>query len=139
MIDKRLRPKLASDSGRGSRAVWPVLACLAVLVVIGALAVAIVRHPSSPHSHSIYEYTVPPGTVEAIEAGQKIYVFPRSLDVRVGDQLVIHNDDTRVIEVGPYTIDRNATLAQTFTQPGTIIGICTIHPSGRVTINIRPS
>jgi len=138
MTDTTLRTNTTNDPKRGIRSIWPVLASVAVAIVLGALAIAIIHHPGNPHPHNIYEYTVPPGTVEAIEAGEQIYVFPRSLDVRVGDQLIIHNNDTRVVEVGPYTIDRNATLAQTFTQPGTIIGICTIHPSGRVTINIRP-
>jgi hypothetical protein len=135
--DTTLRPtETPTPSKRGIRPIWTVLACAAVIIVLGALLAAATHHPGR-HSHKIYEYTVPVGTVARIEAGAKIYIFPRSLAVRVGDQLVIHNDDTRVVEVGPYTVDRNATLAQTFNQPGTIVGICTIHPSGRVTINVR--
>jgi len=121
----------------GVRRIWLVLGTLAVVLVVGALVATIISGTSAGRAHKIYEYTVPPGTVAGIERGEKIYIFPSHLDVRVGDQLVIHNDDTRVVEVGPYTVDRNALLTQTFTQPGTIVGICTIHPSGRVTINVR--
>jgi hypothetical protein len=132
------QPDVGTTTRTGrNRSVWPALAFLALLCVAGALVVAVVFRPGTALPHKIYEYTVPSGTVARIEAGEKLYVFPRQLDVRVGDQLVIHNNDTRVIEVGPYTVDRNATLAQTFNQPGTIVGICTIHPSGRVTINVR--
>ena len=122
---------------RGVRRIWLVLGTLVVVLVVGALVATIISGTSAARVHKIYEYTVPPGTVAGIERGEKIYIFPSHLDVRVGDQLVIHNDDTRVVEVGPYTVDRNALLTQTFTQPGTIVGICTIHPSGRVTINVR--
>ena len=85
----------------------------------------------------VWSYTVPPGTGAQIEAGEKLYVFPARLDVHVGDQLVIENDDVRVAEVGPYIVDRNSTLTQTFTEPGIIQGFCSIHPSGRVTIEIH--
>ncbi len=102
----------------------------------GLLAVTLHR-PGSGQSHHVWEYTVPPGTGAAIEQGQQLYVFPARLDVRIGDELVIHNNDTRVATVGPYTVDRNATLVETFTQTGRIVGFCSIHPSGEVTIVVR--
>ena len=125
------------DAPHGVRRIWLVLGTLVIVLVVGALAALVVSGTGTSRVHKIYEYTVPPGTVAGIEQGKKIYIFPSHLEVHVGDQLVIHNNDTRFVEVGPYTVDRNALLTQTFTQPGTIIGICTIHPSGRVTINVR--
>lgn len=127
----------AIDAERGIRPIWVLLELFSAVLVVGALVIAVVHHPGPSHRHQTYEFTVPPGTGARIEAGEKLYVFPARLEVRVGDQLVIHNNDTRVAEVGPYTVDRNATLAQTFNRPGTIVGICTIHPSGRVTIHVR--
>jgi hypothetical protein len=129
--------RTSTGAPRGVRRIWLVLGALTIVLVIGALAGTVVSRSGGGHARKIYEFSVPPGTVAAIERGEKIYIFPSRLDVRVGDQLVIHNNDTRVVEVGPYTVDRNALLTQTFMQPGTIIGICTIHPSGRVTINVR--
>jgi hypothetical protein len=121
----------------GVRRIWLVLGALAIVLVTVALGVTALGRSGTGGPHKIYAYTVPPGTVAGIERGEKIYIFPARLDVRVGDQLVIHNNDTRPVEVGPYTVDRNAVLTQTFIRPGTIIGICTIHPSGQVTINVR--
>jgi plastocyanin len=74
------------------------------------------------------------GTGRALDLGQTVDFFPRQLDVKVGDQLVIHNDDSRSHTVGPYFVNRGQTLRQTFTAPGIVKGICTIHPSGAVTI-----
>jgi len=128
--------RTTTDGAGGVRRIWLVLGTLVVVLATVAIVATGASRSGTGRAHRIYEYTVPPGTVAAIERGEKIYIFPSHLDVRVGDQLVIHNDDTRVVEVGPYTVDRNALLTQTFTQPGTIVGICTIHPSGRVTINV---
>jgi len=136
-IEARTDGQCPAEARRGSRPIWWVAAALTVVLVFGALGFTIANSSGGSHPHKIYEYTVPPGTVAGIERGEKVYIFPAHLDVRVGDQLVIHNNDTRVVEVGPYTVDRNAVLAQTFTQTGTIVGICTIHPSGRVTIDVR--
>ncbi len=121
----------------GSRPIWILLGALAVTMLFGSIVLVVARDASPTRSHKTFEYTVPPGTTARIEAGEQLFVFPGRLVVHVGDQLVIHNNDTTVVEVGPYTVDRNATLAQNFNSPGTIVGICTIHPSGKVTIQIR--
>jgi plastocyanin len=122
----------------GVRPIWFLLAFVGCLMA-GALVVVVATQSSSSSEPKVWSYTVPPGTGARIEAGEQLYVFPARLDVHVGDQLVIRNDDTRVAEVGPYYVDRNATLTQVFTAPGTISGTCTIHPSGRVTIEVHES
>ena len=141
MTATEVRSPEPPDTGsgrRGLRPIWVMLGIVLVAVTIVTLVSVAVRSTGTTQSNRVFNYTVAPGTSARIEAGEKLYIFPSHLDARVGDQLVIHNNDTRVVEVGPYTIDRNATLQQTFTRPGTIIGICTIHPSGRVTIDVKP-
>ena len=119
----------------GVRPIWFVLAAL--VFAFGAAGLAVVATTGGgTRAPKTWEYTVPDGTGARIERAEKLYVFPARLDVRVGDQIVIHNDDVRPAEVGPYTVDRNSTLAQTFTVPGYITGYCSIHPSGRVTIHV---
>ncbi|MGZ4676124.1 MAG: cupredoxin domain-containing protein [Acidimicrobiia bacterium] len=123
-----------SPAGPGFRPIWLVIATL--LFVGGAAAVIVIATRSGTHEPRVYEYTVPNGTGARIEAGEKLYVFPAKLEVHVGDQILIHNEDVRPAVVGPYTVDRNSTLSQTFASPGYITGFCSIHPSGRVTIHI---
>ncbi len=128
-------PEPAKPAPSGVRPIWFVLA--AVVFVLGAVGlVAVATRGGGTREPKTWEYTVPNGTGARIERGEKLYVFPARLDVRVGDQIVIHNDDVRPAEVGPYTVDRNSTLSQTFTSPGYITGFCSIHPSGRVTIHV---
>ncbi len=121
---------------RGARPIWLVLAFVGC-VAAGALLTVTIVTQSGTRGSKIFEYTVPNGTGARIEAGEQLYVFPARLDVKVGDQMVIRNDDVRVAEVGPYLVDRNSTLTQTFTSPGTIQGFCSIHPSGEVTIEVH--
>ncbi len=118
------------------RPIWFVLAFVGCLMA-GGLLVVVATDGSGGSAPKVWSYTVPPGTGARIEAGEQLYVFPARLDVHVGDELVIQNDDVRVAEVGPYIVDRNSTLTQTFTQPGIIQGFCSIHPSGKVTIEIH--
>ena len=138
-------PELGADRQRGIRPIVLLAQAVLAVAVVVALVAVLTRHPSttgtpttgSGHGAHVWEYTVPLGTAAAIDAGQKIFVFPARLDVRVGDELIVHNNDNRNQEIGPYEVDRGATLEQRFTEPGTITGICTIHPSGRVEIVIR--
>lgn len=120
---------------RGIRPIWLIVAAALFVVAAVGVTVAVVagRGGTGPQT---FEYTVPEGTGARIAAGEKVYVFPARLDLHVGDTIVIHNDDTRPAVVGPYTVDRNSTLSQTFLRTGFVTGFCSIHPSGRVTIHI---
>jgi plastocyanin len=124
-----------SPRSGGIRPIWLIVA--AVLFVVGAVGVTVAvvssRSGSGPQT---FEYRVPEGTGARIANGEKVYVFPAKVDLHVGDTIVIHNDDTRPAIVGPYTVDRNSTLSQTFLRTGFVTGFCSIHPSGRVTIHI---
>jgi plastocyanin len=80
---------------------------------------------------------VPAGTAERMAAGEEIELLPRTLRVSVGDRLRIVNHDDQAHEVGPYAVAAGQTLEQTFTSPGTLEGLCTLHPSGAITIEVR--
>jgi len=80
---------------------------------------------------------IPPGTADRIEAGERVELLPATLEVSVGDTLEIRNLDEAPHEVGPYSVAAGQTLRQTFGSPGTIQGLCTLHPSGELTIVVR--
>jgi plastocyanin len=125
-----------SSDPRGIRPIWLIVAALLFAgAAAGVIVVAVTAGGGEPGARTL-EYTVPEGTGARIAAGEKVYVFPAKLDLHIGDTIVIHNDDTRPAVVGPYTVDRNSTLSQTFLRTGFVTGFCSIHPSGRVTIHI---
>lgn len=109
---------------------------LVALVAAPAVALLLVALLLSLRSELIM-VEVPAGTADRIAAGELVELVPRTLEVSVGDTLEIHNRDGVAHEVGPYTVAAGQTLRQTFTSPGTIQGVCSLHPSGELTIRVR--
>jgi plastocyanin len=77
-----------------------------------------------------YEYVIPQGAGEALDAGTPLEVLPGELEVRVGETIRIVNEDDRGHSVGPFFVGANETLTQQFSSPGEFVGVCTVHPSG---------
>ena len=109
---------------------------LVALVATPALVLLAVALIASLRSELIV-VEVPAGTAERIAAGEEVELLPRTLEVSVGDTLEIHNLDDTPHDVGPYSVAAGQTLRQTFTSPGTLQGLCTLHPSGEITIVVR--
>jgi plastocyanin len=116
-------------AGRGRWLLVALVAAPAIVLVVAAL-VGLVRS-----ERIIVE--VPAGAASRLEAGEDLALLPRTLEVSVGDTLEIRNLDDVTHEVGPYVVGAGQTLTQTFTAPGTIQGLCSLHPSGEITIVVR--
>lgn len=101
-----------------------------------ALLLAMLVVPRAAASQTI-EIVVPDGTQERTDQGEQIVLFPRRLEVTVGDRLIITNEDVVTRQVGPYVVGSGQRIDQTFSTVGSIEGICTLHPSGEVTIVVR--
>jgi hypothetical protein len=85
-----------------------------------------------------YEYTIPVGAGDALDAGESLSILPRSLTTTVGQTIRIVNEDTRGHSVGPWFVSARATLRQEFTTPGSYEGLCTVHPSGEFVLQVLP-
>lgn len=116
----------------------PLLFWLTGLLAMLSVGAAIAVHlaPRAAASQTI-EISVPEGTQAQMDAGEEIVLFPRRLEVGVGDRIVIENDDFSSHQVGPYIVGPGQRIVQTFSAAGIVEGICTLHPSGEVTIVVR--
>ena len=83
-----------------------------------------------------YEYVIPQGTGERIDAGEAINIIPAELEVHVGESIRIVNNDDRGHIVGIFFIGAGEIMSQSFTSAGTLSGGCTIHPSGEFTLQV---
>lgn len=83
-----------------------------------------------------FDYTIPEGAGEAIEAGEPLEILPAAIDATVGQTIRIVNDDVRGHNVGIWFVDAGETLTQTFTSPGELIGQCSVHPSGQIRVTV---
>ena len=78
-----------------------------------------------------YQYTIPPGAGEALDAGEPLEILPPALEVKVGEVIEIVNEDDRGHLVGPFFVGKGERLRQRFSSPGQFVGQCTVHPSGQ--------
>lgn len=92
--------------------------------------------PLGPNDATDYEYVVPYGTGNRLDAGEVIEIMPQTLDVTVGESIRIVNDDIRDYMIGPFFVTAGQTLAMRFTHPGVLTGICLVNPGGEFTINV---
>lgn len=107
---------------------------LAILCLVSLIAMQVAPRAAATQTIDI---VVPSGTQAQIDAGDEIVLFPRRLEVGVGDRIVITNDDAASHQVGPYVVGPGQQIVQTFSATGIIEGVCTLHPSGEVTIVVR--
>jgi hypothetical protein len=92
--------------------------------------------PLGPNDATDYEYVVPYGTGNQLDAGKVIEIMPQTLDVKVGESIRIVNDDIRDYMIGPFFVTAGQTLAMRFTHPGVLTGVCLVNPGGEFTINV---
>lgn len=100
-------------------------------VLIGGVASAC----STPEPQTI-EVVVPAGTQDRLDAGETVDVMPARIEMRVGDTLVIRNDDSVRQSVGPYQVEANRSIRLTYGTPGTFEGYCPLSEGERYEIVI---
>ncbi|MCB0992209.1 MAG: hypothetical protein R2770_19845 [Acidimicrobiales bacterium] len=124
MIDRRLRAMLM------------FVAALLSLAMVGSCA------DSSDNSNDAmppadYNYLIPAGYGELLETGEAPEVFPASLDVVLGEEIEIVNEDDRGHVIGPFYVGANERIRHTFSVPGIYSGSCSVHESGQVVLTVH--
>ena len=84
-----------------------------------------------------YEYVIPEGTADRIAAGEDVEILPAQLTVRVGEVIRIVNEDLSGHFVGIFYVGAGETVTQRFNSAGEFSGLCTIHPSGQITLTVE--
>ena len=86
-----------------------------------------------PEQHVI---TIPAGTAIRLSSGHDVDIIPADLNFRLRDQLVVINEDSTAHQIGPFVIPAGERLDTRFAEAATLEGFCSLHSSGRVTINV---
>lgn len=83
---------------------------------------------------TVLNFLIPAGTAGRIARGEFVDVIPTMIYARVGDEIVIDNQDTFAHVVGPFSLRRGERVRHMWSEAGTIEGECSTHLSDRVTI-----
>ena len=118
-----------------------VLVALGALAVLGAGALTLVMTRDSPLPPGVdHAFVVPAGTATTLDAGGSVNILPRDLEVRVGDRIVVANEDTRNHAVGPWTVPAGDTFTFRFKAVGRYDSHCSLHQGGgRFFIDVLPA
>ncbi len=139
------------SSGTSSRRVaWWIgggAAAAAVAIALGALIGTLTTpEPVSPWARTEqvarteaadYEFVIPKGALDRMQAGEDLQIVPANLTVKVGQVVRVRNEDLRPVVLGPFAVGPLQTLTQRFATPGTLEGDCNVHASGRIVITVE--
>jgi len=118
---------------RSSRAVLVLFAIVATAMVIGTVTLSRLVGQPEPEQHVI---TIPAGTAMSLSLGRDVDIIPQDLDFRLRDQLTVINEDSTAHQIGPFVIPPGDRLDTRFAEAATVEGFCSLHSSGRITINV---
>ncbi len=93
--------------------------------------------PADELESATYEYVIPLGAGDALDAGTPLEILPAELEVSVGESIRIINNDERGHNVGPFFVGAHETLSQRFSSEGEFVGVCTVHPSGEFVLVVN--
>jgi hypothetical protein len=105
------------------------LILIGIVLVSGlALAGLWLQHERQEARRSLV-VSVPPGTAARLAAGETIELFPQEIRLRLSehDTLVVRNDDSEPITIGPYRVEPGQRFVQRYASPGTFELLCSLH------------
>lgn len=85
------------------------------------------------------EFVIPAGAAQRVQAGETIPSIPANSVFVVGDVLALRNEDVVNHQMGPFWIPAGTTITIPLDRPSTFNYLCTIHPSGNIGLEVRPS
>jgi hypothetical protein len=110
---------------------------LALLLLASGVAAWWLSGPSEAERQVVY--AVPPGTAARLAAGESVEVLPSTIELTLNqrDILIIRNDDTQPVQIGPFKIEPGQRFVQQYYNRGTYDLVCSIHASQRLRIVVN--
>ena len=115
-------------------------AAIAVALCLGAAALLLSASAGTsgqPGDARRILITIPPGTASNVARGQPARSVPTHISARVGDTLLLVNDDTADHMLGPFYISSHQTVSVPLQRAGTYRGTCVLQPNHHFTIVVR--
>ena len=81
-------------------------------------------------------YVIPSGTWARKKAGESIAVVPEKITIKVGQKLILRNEDSGAHIAGPFFGGAGESSTYSSTDPKVVDGDCTIPPAGSFKIDV---
>ncbi|MFV0309261.1 MAG: hypothetical protein ACK5OX_16125 [Desertimonas sp.] len=107
----------------------PTIARTRLAAAILAIAASAAACGGGEREAETFSIVVPAGTQDRLLAGEVVEVMPERIELRVGDRVVIRNDDEVIQAVGPYVVDAGDEITFTYGAPGVYEGFCALSAS----------
>lgn len=133
--DAKERPQDEAGSRLGGLTGSVVIAVVAMWVLS---AVALFIYTAGSRAATTRELLIPAGTGELITAGANPLDIPPEWDFIAGDTLLLVNEDDVVHRIGQWYVRANDTTSVELQPAYAGVFVCSVHPSGRITINVEP-
>ena len=132
-------PEQGAVRGARSNAVLIAAVVLLPLLAIasGLLVWTVTRSDGTTRPPKTIELVVPKGARKRLDAGEAVVVMPNKLEFRVGDRIVIRNEDIVNHSVGPYHVRPGEEFTFTFGSPGRYAGYCPVSDGKRYEIVVK--
>ena len=112
------------------------VALVAVVVLWGVEGGGGAAAPAVPLGKT-YTYVIPKGTAEKMRNNQIVAdILPEFVSLRVGDRMVVENQDDATHTFGPITVRAKELTKMDFVNPGLYYGICTVGTHDSITIQV---
>lgn len=121
-----------STDGSARRPLGLLAATAAVLVITSLGLSHLVERPEGVERVIV----IPSGTAQRLAAGEDVALIPPDLRFRLRDRLVVVNNDHSGHQVGPFAVGPGERLEKRSSEAATLDGFCSLHPSGRITIEV---
>lgn len=115
-----------------------------IIVGIGVVAILAIgaaawwlQAPSAADREVVF--VIPPGTAARGASGAATPALPQTINLTLNrqDVLVIRNDDSQAVQIGPFKIEPGQRFVQQYYNRGTYELMCTIHVAQRMQVIVR--
>jgi hypothetical protein len=107
---------------------------LLLVALVALLAAGVLAGCGDDRQPQTVEVVVPAGTQDRLDAGETVAVMPALIELRVGDTLLIRNEDDADQTVGPYFVTAGGEISLTYSVPGRYEGYCPVSEGERYEI-----
>jgi hypothetical protein len=139
MTSTRERPSNKKVYSSRRRAIEAALIiAVSTLAVFALSSLALLIYTDGSREPTVHTIDIPPGSWELIEEGENPLNIPPNWTFYADDTLVLDNRDDVPHTLGNWVVPPNTMQAYDLQPAYGGLFVCSLHPSGAVTLNIQP-